>query len=77
MTQEKINRINALAHKAKAEGLTEEEKAEQKLLREEYIAGFRASMRAQLDNTVIVEPDGTKRRLKAKKGPYNGLRRGK
>ena len=73
MTQEKINRINELAHKSKAEGLTEAEKAEQKALREEYIAGFRASMKAQLDNTYIVGPDGVKRKV-GKKQPYNGLR---
>ena len=43
MTDEKIARINELAKKAKAEGLSEAEKAEQKALREEYIAGFRKS----------------------------------
>ena len=35
---EKIKRINELYHKSQNEGLTEEEKAEQKLLREEYVA---------------------------------------
>ncbi|MGN1013767.1 MAG: DUF896 domain-containing protein [Butyricicoccus sp.] len=74
MTQDKINRINELARKSKAEGLTEQEKAEQKALREEYIAGFRASMKAQLDNTYIVGPDGVKRKV-GKKQPYNGLRK--
>ena len=66
----KIERINALAKKAKTpEGLTPEEKAEQQALRAEYIAGFRASLKAQLDNTVVIEPDGTKRRLKSEKKP--------
>ena len=35
MTDEKIKRINELARKAKAEGLTDEEKQEQALLRRE------------------------------------------
>ena len=67
MTDEKILRINALVKKSKQEGLTEEEKAEQKRLREEYIASFRASLRAQLDNTLVINPDGTSYRLREKK----------
>lgn len=63
MEQYKIDRINELARKAKAESLTPEEQAERKALREEYIAAFRQSLTAQLDNTVIVEADGSKRRL--------------
>lgn len=59
MTDEKIARINALAKKAKTEGLTDAEKAEQKELRAEYVAGFRQSLKAQLDNTVVINPDGT------------------
>ncbi len=74
MDQQKISRINALAKKSKAEGLTLEEKAEQKQLRDEYIAEYRANLKAQLDNTVIVDENGNKRKLKQKK-PYNGLRR--
>lgn len=68
MTDEKIARINALAKKAKTEGLTEEEKAEQKALREEYVAGFRKSLKAQLDNTVVLNPDGTSFKLHQKRG---------
>lgn len=67
MTDEKIARINALAKKAKTEGLTDEEKAEQKALREEYVAGFRKSLKAQLDNTVVLNPDGTSYRLRQKR----------
>ena len=67
MEQSKIDRINALAKKAKTEGLTEEEAAERKALREEYIAAYRKSLRAQLDNMVIVEPNGERRKLKPKK----------
>ena len=64
MTQEKIARINALAHKSKTpEGLTEAEKAEQQALRQEYLEEIRRSFRAQLDHTVIQEPDGTRHHL--------------
>ncbi len=66
MTKEKIDRINALARKQKAEGLTEEEKQEQAILRREYIESFKLSLVSQLENTYIVEPDGTKRKVKAK-----------
>ena len=67
MTDEKIERINALARKARAEGLTEAEKEEQRKLREEYIAGFRRSLKAHLDNTVVLNPDGTSYRLRQKR----------
>ena len=66
MTQEKINRINELSRKQKSEGLTEEEKQEQYVLRREYIESFKASLVSQLENTYIVEPDGTKRKVTAK-----------
>ena len=67
MTDEKIQRINALAKKAKAEGLTDEEKRAQQTLREEYVADFRRSLKAQLDNTVVINPDGTSYKLKQDK----------
>ncbi len=67
ITEAKIKRINELARKSKAEGLTNEEKAEQKKLREEYVAAFRRSLRAELDNTYIVNPDGTKTAVKDRK----------
>ncbi|MGE4548184.1 MAG: DUF896 domain-containing protein [Intestinibacillus sp.] len=67
MEQSKIDRINALARKSRAEGLTSGELAEQKALREEYIQGFRQSLKAQLDNTVVLNPDGTAYRLRQKK----------
>ena len=53
MTQEKIARINELAHKSKTTGLTDAEKAEQQTLRQEYLADVKASLRAQLDRTSI------------------------
>lgn len=64
-----VERINFLARKAKSEGLTPEELQEQKQLREAYIAGFRRSLQSQLDNTVILRPDGTAHRLKRKNPP--------
>ena len=60
MTKDKIDRINALAHKSKTpEGLTPEEKAEQKALREECIADFRRSTLAALGRIDIQNEDGT------------------
>ncbi len=59
MKQDKIDRINALARKSKTEqGLTDAEKTEQQALRAEYIADFRRSFRAQLDNIDIEDADG-------------------
>ena len=59
MTDEKIQRINELYHKAKEEGLTEEEKVEQQTLRKQFIADFRNNLRGQLDNISIKEDDGS------------------
>ena len=74
MTQEeRIARINALAKKAKAEGLTEAEAAERAQLREEYLKDFRAGLRQQLDNTYVVGPDGVKRKLPKKKPTGRGM----
>ena len=60
---EVIVRINELAKKAKTEGLTEEEIIERDKLRRIYIDNVKANLIGQLDNTYIVEPDGTKRKL--------------
>ena len=54
-----IQRINELARKAKAEGLTPAEKAEQQKLRREYIAAVKMNLRTQLDNIDMQEKDGT------------------
>lgn len=68
MDQTKINRINELARKSRTDGgLTQSEKAEQASLRQEYLAAIRANLTAQLDNTVIQYPDGTRKKLKKKK----------
>ena len=66
VTQEQIDRINFLARKAKAEGLTDEEVLEQKALRSEYIKAYRESLVSQLENTVIVRPDGTREPIRKK-----------
>ena len=71
MTDEKIARINVLARKSKAEGLTEEEKAEQAVLRGEFIAAFRANLKAQLDNIDVREADGSITNLGEKYGKKN------
>ncbi len=64
ITDEQIKRINELYNKAKTDGLTEEEKAEQQMLRNEYIASFRANLRGTLDRIEVVNPDGTTTKLK-------------
>ena len=66
MTQEKIDRINALARKAKTEGLTPEETAERDALRREYIDSVTGNLRAQLNNTVVQHPNGLRTPLKKK-----------
>ena len=63
MEQGKIDRINALARKAKSEGLTAAELEEQRLLREEYIALFRRNMRCQLEAIVYVDEEGNEVQL--------------
>ena len=68
MEQSKIDRINQLARKSKETALTAEELAEQRALREEYIADFRRGLRGILDNTVIERPDGTRENLGKKYG---------
>lgn len=66
MEQEKIARINALARKAKAEGLTPEEISERDQLRKEYIADVKRSLVGQLENTTIVRPDGSRQKVTKK-----------
>ena len=60
---EVIARINELAAKNKAGGLTPEEQAERDKLRRIYIDSVKANLTGQLDNTYIVRPDGTKKKL--------------
>ena len=63
---EVIARINILAKKAKTEGLTAEELAERDKLRRIYIDSVKANLTGQLDNTYIVSPDGSKKKLQRK-----------
>ena len=67
MEQKKMDRISELYRKSKDVGLTEEEKAEQKELREEYIMSFKRSLVSQLENTYIVDEEGNKRKVEKKK----------
>lgn len=60
MEKSKIDRINALAKKAKAIGLTERETAEREALRKEYLADMRAAFKQQLDSTYVQTADGAK-----------------
>ena len=67
ITDEKVARINELARRSRTpQGLTEAEKAEQAALRREYVDAVKASLEGHLGNTVVLEPDGTKRKLKKK-----------
>ena len=63
MEQKKIDRINELARKAKAEGLTDEEKVERAALRQEYVNAVTGNLKAQLDNMYIMDEHGNKTRL--------------
>ena len=59
MDEKKLKRINELARKSKAEGLTRAEQEEQAELRREYIEAVRMNLKAQLDNIDIKEKDGS------------------
>ena len=63
---EVIAQINALAKKAREQGLTPEETETRDKLRRIYIDSVKASLVGQLDNTYLVRPDGTKEKLKTK-----------
>ena len=66
MEQKKIDRINELAKKHKTVGLTPEETAERQALRQEYVAAFRNSLAAQLENIYIVDENGNETKLRRK-----------
>ncbi|MCI8292368.1 MAG: DUF896 domain-containing protein [Hespellia sp.] len=72
MDEQKIKRINALYRKSKAEGLTEEEQKEQKILRREYVDAFKRNLRSQLDRIDIEEKDGSIVNLGEKYGHKTG-----
>lgn len=71
MDKSQIERINELARKQKAEGLTDEEKQEQAALRQQYLKDFRSHFAAQLDNVYIQREDGSYEKLE-KKSPDTG-----
>lgn len=66
MEQKKIDRINELARLAKERELTEEEQAERQVLRREYIDSYKRSLEMQLQNTTIMYPDGSKKKVTKK-----------
>lgn len=59
VSKETIDRINQLYKKSKEEGLTEDEKKEQKELRQAYVQAMHNSLRGTLNNISIQNPDGT------------------
>lgn len=63
MEKQRIDRLNELARLRKERALTEDERAEQAELRNEYLASVRMNLEAQLENTVVVYPDGTRKKL--------------
>ena len=67
ITEADIKRINELYHKSKAEGLIVEEKAEQKKLRDDYVAAIRGNIRSQLENVKVVDENGNEIPLKRRK----------
>lgn len=69
--QETIGRINALYHKSQNGGLTDEEKEEQKNLRQKYILSIRRNLRGQLNNIDIQNEDGSITNLGEKHGNKN------
>lgn len=72
MNEQKIARINELYRKSKAEGLTDTEKMEQKILRQEYLDSVRRNLRSQLNQIDIEEKDGSITNLGAKHGTKKG-----
>lgn len=73
MKQERIDRINELYRKSKAEGLTETEKQEQALLRKQYIADVKNNLTSQLNHIDVVNEDGTVENLGEKYGATKKL----
>lgn len=59
LSKEKLDRINALAKKAKSEGLSDAEKSEQQALRQEYLQTFRLGMRNHIEGLKFIDPEGS------------------
>lgn len=73
--EEKIQRINELYHKSKAEGLTPEEKEEQAGLRKEYVESIRKNIRSQLDTMTIQYEDGSREKVSDRRIRCEGEKR--
>lgn len=77
LSEDKIKRINELAKKKKAEGLTDAEAKEQKVLREEYLGAFRSGMRHHIEGMKVVDPEGADvtpeklKKIQKEKGLHN------
>lgn len=71
MEKSKLERIGILSRKSRSEALTDEEKAEQAVLRQEYLSEIRGNFKNVLDNTYIQRPDGTKEKLQLKSKKQN------
>ena len=67
MEKARIDRISELTRISRERELTAEEQAERQELRQEYLAAIRESLTSQLENTVVVNPDGSSYRVKPKK----------
>lgn len=67
MEKEKLNRISFLSKKQRSEGLTEDEKNEQALLRKEYIDEIKKNLRSSLDGVYVVDENGNETKIKKKK----------
>ena len=66
--KEEIKRMNDLYHLSQERDLSEEEFAEWEGLKKQYVADFKASLTAQLDNTYVIDDKGNKRKLEKKSG---------
>jgi len=64
MEKANLERISALTEISRRRELTPEEQAERQQLRQAYLKAFRSQMRAQLENTVVEYPDGTRKPLR-------------
>ncbi len=65
--EELIQRINFLARKSREQGLSEEEKAEQALLRKKYIQAFRQGMENTMEGVYVIDKDGNKKKIEKRK----------
>lgn len=68
MKKEEIKRMNELYHLSQERALSEDEFAEWEELKKRYVADFKASLTAQLDNTYVIDDKGNKRKLEKKSG---------